>query len=173
LSIVKAMRYVARKPDPLFHWPPVPPPPEGARTNPAVLRQLEEEQEAWEEWWRSGEENRARAYLLNKAEKHAKMGDPSKPSTVKVSDEEWHKVYADEVEWRTRQAAHMMAELLEYLDQTIVPEMKGYRPEEAGNALARITGEGRALTILRDGVAWLQRVLEEAERQQGRIQGGA
>jgi hypothetical protein len=49
----------------------------------------------------------------------------------------------------------------------------GYRAEEAGETLAQVTGEGRALEVLREGVAWLQRVLEEAEREQGRMQGRA
>lgn len=42
------------------------------------------------------------------------------------------------------------------------------RPEEAGEALAQMQGGERALTVLRDGGAWLACVVEEAERARGR-----
>ena len=41
--------------------------------------------------------------------------------------------------------------------------VRGYRPEEAGAALARMAGNGRAPEALREGIAWLERVLKEAE----------
>jgi hypothetical protein len=34
-----------------------------------------------------------------------------------------------------------------------------------------MAGEGRALEAVRECIAWLQRVLEEAEEEQARIQG--
>ena len=43
-----------------------------------------------------------------------------------------------------------------------------YRPDQAGEALARATGKGRALVALHDSIAWLQQVLAEAEQAQGR-----
>jgi hypothetical protein len=43
---------------------------------------------------------------------------------------------------------------------------EGFRPEEAGEALA-LFGDARTIAALRDCVAWLGRVIEEAERAQG------
>jgi hypothetical protein len=45
-----------------------------------------------------------------------------------------------------------------------------YPPEEAGAALARMAGEGRALEAVGQCIAWLQQTLQEAEREQGLMQ---
>jgi hypothetical protein len=67
-----------------------------------------------------------------------------------------------------QRAAERLAELrdiIEVLDQ-LVPK---YPPEEAGKELARVTGQNRGLTVLRDSISWLQQTLEVAEQAQERI----
>jgi hypothetical protein len=65
------------------------------------------------------------------------------------------------------------SEALRHIVKALDGLVRGYPPAQAGEALAQATGEGRALDVLREGIAYLQRVLEEAEREQGRMQGGA
>jgi len=119
---------------------------------------------------RQQEQERAQriSYVEDVVRTQAKKGDPNPPPDmeVEVPAKVWEREYAKEVKSRTDGAGQVMTELLLYLAQATVPEEKGFRPEEAGAALLEIKPQDRALTVLRDSIAWLQRVLDEAERMQ-------
>jgi hypothetical protein len=68
-------------------------------------------------------------------------------------------------EQRAAERAVELRDIIEVLDQ-LVPK---YPPEEAGKELARVTGQNRGLTVLRDSISWLQQTLEVAEQAQERI----
>lgn len=68
---------------------------------------------------------------------------------------------------RVREAGEALRPVAEGLYWLRDPS-SGYRPEEAGAALARMRGGGDAIAVLREGVAWLTRVIEEAEAARGR-----
>jgi hypothetical protein len=175
LSIADALHFLKqlepqRAPDPALG---VPKPPPGAYPDPAVLRGWEEDQATLAAERSQKREALQRANVPDRALAQAKKGDPSQPASAKVvSVEEWDKVYASAVRWRTEEAGQKMVLLLNYLEPYIAHEQDGYRPEEAGAALLRINPQDRALTVLRGSIAWLQRVLEEAEPERARIQGG-
>lgn len=121
---------------------------------------------------RQQEQERAQriSYVEDVVRTQAKKGDPNPPPDmeVEVPTEEWRKLYEKEVRWRRLRARDVMGEvLIGHLEEAIVPEREGFRPEEAGAALLFIKPQDRVLTILRDSITWLQRTLEEAEREQG------
>jgi hypothetical protein len=87
----------------------------------------------------------------------------------------WEEEQAAQAEYKQAEAAALaelraaerlteLCDVIKVLDQ-LVPK---YPPGEAGAALAAWTGEGRALTVLHDSIAWLQRVLEEADTMHDR-----
>jgi len=79
----------------------------------------------------------------------------------------WRKQNREDLEKvRAQDRAKRLRSILLGLDDL----MRRYPPEEAGAALARMAGEGRALEAVGECITWLQQTLQEAEREQARMQ---
>ena len=176
LSIAEALHKLA-----LRHVSLLPAPPELQQVAQPVAEQPEgqpteqpplEDPRPSEDGHQAQDRARRISYVEDVVRAQAKKGDPNPPPSmaVEVSAEEWRKLYAREVKARTQQAADKMIPLIVYLEKFMAAEQDGYRPEEAGVGVTRLNHQDQAVAVLRNSIAWLQRVIDEAEQEQARMQ---
>lgn len=100
--------------------------------------------------------------LLDEAARRGDRERPAEAETLSITAEEWREAVEAKEEIRLHDAGVYLRPIAEHLREVLHPR-NGYRPEEAGAALARMGGDEHAIAVLREGVAWLTRVIEAAE----------
>jgi len=158
LSISGALQYLGQKPRPLG-WHNISSHPEGQR------QPLSEEQrrEISAEVEREHRESLAKSRIWEQANNATKKGDPDPAPPLDMPAEEWRNTLALVEETRVRDAGYLMRGVTNHLSRWLDPDK--FRPDEAGKALARMEGGEDLIAALSNRVAWLTRVVEEAEQR--------